>query len=181
MIRFDAGKRYMAIALAGLSLGVLLPESGQCQTTGWTSNASTAMQAQGCDPAVVQRISQAQDAEIRAQSEMAHKLFDYIKDLKTSAASCLSSLMPHAYFGREGLGNIWDQIGNAVCNEIDQMADPTLNTINGGISNITGNLSNSLYKNLSLGNGAINLGSVPMGVSVGQGGGSVLNTDAILN
>ena len=61
------------------------------------------------------------------------------------------------------------------------MADPTLNTINGGIGTITGNLSNSLYKNLSLGNGAINLGSVPMGVSVGQGCGSVLNNDAIVN
>ena len=132
MIRSGVRKRYAAVALAGLCFGMLLPESGQCQTatTGWTSEASTAMQEQGCDPAVVQRISQAQDAQIRAQSEMAHALFDYIKQLKTDAASCLSGLMPHSYLVRGGFGNLWDQNGIPVCNVIEQLADPTSHPCN---------------------------------------------------
>lgn len=182
MSRFSVRQCVVASCL-GLSLGLLSIQNGHCQTTttGWTSEASSAMQAQGCDPAVVQRISQAQDAEIRSQTVMAHTLFDYIKDIKMSAATCLNSLMPHLYFGRSGSSNIWGQIGNAVCNAIDEMVDPTLSTINGGISSFTGSMSNSLYQNLSLGNGAVNLGSVPMGISVSQSGGQLLNTDALVN
>lgn len=170
--------------LAGtLAAGLMLaPAAGYSQTaTSWSSDATNAMQEQGCDPAVVQRISQAQDAEIRAQTTMAHQLYDYLKNLKTNAATCLNSLMPHMYFGRGGLGDIWGQIGNAVCSEMNQMAEPTIGTINGGVSNLTGNLSSALYKNLSLGNGAINLGSVPMGLNISNGGGQLLNTDAIVN
>ena len=127
------------------------------------NGVTQAMQDQGCDPNVAQMISKVQQANISGNTEMAHKLYDYINQISNQVEGCLQSLLPSAIFQKPGVGDLWNTIGNQVCNRINQVADPTLSTINNGIGQVQGTIDNTLYHNISLGVGGVNLGTVPMG------------------
>ncbi len=176
-------RRFQAALVCGCVLAVASPayadtSTSTATTSSWSSEATTNLQQQGCDPTVAANIAAAQDAQIKAQTLMAHTLYDYIKQNGHSAASCLSSLMPSATFALPNTSDLWNRVASMVCSKIQEVADPTVSTITSKVSQVEGSLSG--YSSLSLGNGSFNLGTIPTGFSVSSTG-QALNTQAIVN
>lgn len=170
------------ILLAGcfgncLIASLLMAPAASAQTTtttstatSWAQESSSKASEEGCDDKVLQLISQAQENQIQGETKMAHSIYDYLNDLKNQAKSCLDNMMPSAIFQKTDMSGLWNQLGSMVCSKLNEMADPTLNTINAGINKGTDALTGALFQNVTLGNGTLNLGSVSTGVQINRGG-----------
>lgn len=167
----------------------LMAQTTSTTTSSWSQESASKPAQEGCDDNVLKLIGQAQENQIQGETKMAHSIYDYLNQMKNDAKSCLQNMMPQAIFqknsllqgdGNGGHSNLWNMVGNQICSKLNEVADPTLNTINAGINKGTDALTGVLYQNVTIGGGNLNLGTVPSGLQVNRGG-SLFSNNAFSN
>lgn len=100
----------------------------------------------GCDPTVAQNISNAQNANIHGTTVLAKNALSPIVAAMYQTASCLDQLLPNLNYGGfgDGLGSLANDMNNAVCNYIQQFADPYVGDVNSWLGEKAGQASNLL-------------------------------------
>lgn len=173
----------LGLCLPLIALPVDLMAQTTSSTSSWSQESASKSAQEGCDDNVLKLIGQAQENQIQGETKMAHSIYDYLNQMKNDAKSCLQNMMPQAIFQKNSMfqsGSLWNMVGNQICSKLNEMADPTLNTINSGINKGTDAITGILYQNVTIGGGNLNLGTVPTGVQVNRGG-SLFSNNAFSN